>query len=239
LKRVIAMRCPKCDTELSCEKLHDQAVEQCPRCDGSCFAATQLGCVVRQADVPDSPTASVVEPSDGLTCPGCGGAMTPTNYAHDSGVFINRCTACGGTWLESGQLALLAKYRAGTPAINAPGQAMADDLRSSNRWLRVRRVLRSRLLSGIIAIAYTAYAATVAADPDIMLRPGTYRLRGFMVAIWFPVLCIWFPDAMAKGALHSFRGPLIDPRTPGDCVAIVGWIALLAPAVGILIIHML
>ena len=158
--------------------------------------------------------------------------MAAMNYAHDSGVLINQCASCGGFWLESGQLELLAQYQAGTPAIRALGNAFAQEMRRSNRWRFARRVLRSRLLSAVVAIVYLVVASLVTANPGLVLR-----LTAFLL---LPMTCIWFPDAMGslKGISLGLGRPRITRTTPGDFVAFGGWILLLCPAVVALIAYL-
>ena len=38
------------------------------------------------------------------SCPHCGVAMQPFNYAGDSGVILDKCPSCGGLWLDDGDL---------------------------------------------------------------------------------------------------------------------------------------
>ena len=223
------MRCPSCDKALTCETFHGQTIDRCPLCDGIWLDESELGPVVPQFAPPDSPSATPKPCSDGLTCPKCNGSMAPFNYAHDSGVFINKCASCGGIWLQSGQLELLAQYRAGTPAIQSLGNAFADEIRRSNRWQFARRVLRSRLLSGIVAIVYLVVALLATANLESVLR-----LTAFLL---LPMTCIWFPDAMGslKGIRLGLVRPMITQSTPGDFVALGGWILLLCPVVVALI----
>ena len=225
------MRCPSCDKALNCETFHGQTIDRCPLCDGIWLDESELGPVVRQSGSPDSPSATPKPCSDGLTCPKCNGSMAPFNYAHDSRVFLNKCASCGGIWLESGQLELLAQYRAGTPAIQSLGNAFADEIRRSNRWQFARRVLRSRLLSGIVAIVYLVVALLATANPE------PRRTALLLFSILLSMTCIWFPDAMGnlKGIRLGLVRPMITQSTPGDFVALGGWILLLCSVVVALI----
>ena len=51
-------------------------------------------------------------------CPKCDKLMDRREYAHDSGVFLQRCNDCQGHWIEGWQVPKLADYVAGNPAIN-------------------------------------------------------------------------------------------------------------------------
>jgi len=225
------MHCPSCDKALDCETFHGQTIDRCPLCDGIWIDRSVLGLVVRQFGSADSPSVTPKPCSDGLTCPKCNGSMAPFNYSHDSGVFIKKCSSCGGIWLESGQLELLAQYRAGTPAIQSLANAIAGEIRRSNRRQFARRVLRSRLLSGMGAIGYllVALLATPSLEPVL-------RLTAFLL---LPVTCIWFPDAMGnlQGISLGLGRPMITQSTPGDFVALGGWMLLLCPLVVALIAY--
>jgi Zn-finger nucleic acid-binding protein len=39
-----------------------------------------------------------------LVCPKCGTTTDPVNYGGDTGIIVDRCTACGGFWLDAGEL---------------------------------------------------------------------------------------------------------------------------------------
>ncbi|MCA9173998.1 MAG: zf-TFIIB domain-containing protein [Planctomycetales bacterium] len=150
--------------------------------------------------------------------------MAAFNYAHDSGVFISKCDSCGGVWLETGQLELIAQYRSGSPAIQRLGNAMADEMLAANKLQFARRLLRSRLLSGIVAIGYLLF---------IVLATGSLQsVLSLLLGLMLPMVCIWFPDAMGnlKGISLGFARPMITETTPGDFVAIGGWLLLLCPA---------
>jgi len=39
-----------------------------------------------------------------LDCPQCDSAMTVINYCGDTGIFVDRCAACNGLWLDQDEL---------------------------------------------------------------------------------------------------------------------------------------
>jgi Zn-finger nucleic acid-binding protein len=45
-----------------------------------------------------------------MKCPKCGGALKEENF---HGVLIDRCTGCGGVYLDKGELELLARAEQG------------------------------------------------------------------------------------------------------------------------------
>ena len=229
------MRCPHCDKTLDRETLHGETVDRCPSCEGIWLDQSELRAVVERARPADAPKADAPSPNpccDGLACPRCGGWLAAFNYAYDSGVMIQRCGSCHGVWLEPGQLGLLARYQAGTPETRRLAEAFADDIQRSKRWQRARQVLRSRWLSGLVAGAYLLVAMIYAPSPEFM-----FRLISFLL---FPLVCIWFCDAMGNltGIALGLGRPMITRPTPGDIVAIGGWLVLLLPVI-LYVVHAL
>lgn len=108
---------------------------------------------------------------------------------------------------------------------------MADEIRRSNRLGFGRRILRSRLLSGIVAIGYLLFIA---------LPTGSLQSVFFVLSsLSLPMACIWFPDVMGKlkGISLGVARPMIALATPGDFVAIGGWLLLLCPAIMALVVR--
>ena len=223
------MQCPTCDKLLNSETLQGQTVDRCNDCNGLWLDHSELGPIVRQTEPMDRAKSTSETSLGDIKCPKCGRSLVPFNYAHDSGVFINRCASCRGIWLLPGQLELIAQYRTGTPAIRVLENAFANEIRESNRLWFARHLLRSRLLSGIVAIGYICF---------VLLTTGNLQSVVSMVLfLLLPVACIWFPDAMGdlKGISLGLGRPMITDKTPGDFVAIGGWLLLLCPIVMALI----
>lgn len=216
------MHCPNCNNRLNPETLHGETVDRCPGCDGIWLDRGELGAVVEGA----SPSGSKPRDSDAadvpLTCPKCKREMDLFNYAYDSRVFVNKCASCGGIWLKPGQLQRLAKYRAGTPAVESLAHAMGDELCRGNRWRTARRLLRSRLLSGAVAAAYLIAAVVATGHPESVINLALF--------LALPIACIWFPDEAGSltGIFLGFGRPVITQKSPGDAVALAGWLLLLS-----------
>lgn len=150
--------------------------------------------------------------------------MESFNYAHDSGVFIQKCRQCLGTWLEAGQLERLAKYQESTPAVRALAETLGAEYGKATRRLRLRQALRSRRASGGVAVFYLLLAWYAGG--------GVFALA-MARSLIFPVAFIWFADGLGNLTGIRFGGgltrPVVTERTSGDTVAIVGWILLLLP----------
>jgi hypothetical protein len=85
--------------------------------------------------------------------------------------------------------------------------------------------MKSRILSGAVALAYVAGAYWVGGG-DLAIRIG--------VALVLPLACIWFGEAMGGyGGTLMLGGPMA--RSPGRLVAALGWLLLLLPVVVVLI----
>ena len=215
------MNCPACQQPLETEILHHQQVDRCADCGGRWLDQSELGSLVRQT-TPTSDSPNVVPCSAELSCPHCQVPLVPFEYAHDSGVVIHKCPNCDGVWLADGQLEQLARYRQGTPAEQRLGQAMGEQMQAATRWQFARQLLRSRVLSGLVLAAFLALWLTRVDSP------WYYRWRGFNAILLLAF--IWFPDTL--GSLPRPRWWLVRPSayytTPGDFVALGGWLLLIA-----------
>ncbi|MEQ1907116.1 MAG: zf-TFIIB domain-containing protein [Pirellulaceae bacterium] len=177
------------------------------------------------------PKTSVVAQLDEMNCPKCNTSMTSINFSHDSGIFLKKCGACEGVWVDSGQFELIAQYRAGTPSIQRLGAACADVVRTSNKLQFAQGLLRSRLLSGFVAVGYLSF---------VLVAIGSLHLFLSMILfLLLPMTCIWFPDATGnlKGVSLGLGRPIISETTPGDVVALCGWLLLVLPLVALWIIR--
>ncbi|MGQ9663575.1 MAG: hypothetical protein ACUVWX_14785 [Kiritimatiellia bacterium] len=82
--------------------------------------------------------------------------------------------------------------------------------------------MKSRILSGIIALAYLV-GAYFAADAQTMWKVGLFLI--------LPLACIWFSDAMGGYTGVGMGRGAITTTTPGCFVAFTGWFLLFLPAV--------
>ena len=115
------MKCPICTLELTPKTYADQTVDVCATCGGLWCDTGELGVVVNaliSADkVPDgksSPVAEARQHEDhdrqAKPCPRCGETTDSFNFAYDSNIFLNRCNACDGVWLDGGELRSVAQF---------------------------------------------------------------------------------------------------------------------------------
>jgi len=111
------MQCPKCNQPLNGVDYQGVHIETCPTCGGDWLDAGQLGSIVeaRKARFDEKACLAIAQAATitgvklvtlnrHLTCPKCGGTTNPENYGDDTGLIIDKCSACGGVWLERGEL---------------------------------------------------------------------------------------------------------------------------------------
>jgi Zn-finger nucleic acid-binding protein len=225
------MQCPRCQESLNIASLHGRSVDCCRTCRGVWINRSEFGAMVRETDAVSGSIPPIVPCPDKMNCPRCGNSMTAFDYAYDSGVTLNQCTACQGVWVESGQLQLLAHYRVGSPAIQRLGKALGDEIRTANRLRVARSLLRSRALASMVAITYLLVAWLATGTVESVLR-----LLAFLP---IPLMCIWYPAAMGNltGVTLGLGRPVITEKSPADVVAICGWLLLLCPLVVVLMIR--
>lgn len=104
------MNCPKCEAPLERSDLRGVVVDECNRCLGLWFDRDEL----RRAKDEAEPNAnwldfeawqhtdSVHGRAAGMSCPSCQTALLALLYG-DTGVEIDHCPGCWGTWLDRGR----------------------------------------------------------------------------------------------------------------------------------------
>ncbi len=111
------MQCPQCGASLQATVYEGVPVHTCDTCGGEFVGGEEFARIVehRQEQFSDELRAELDErrpsfgelstqPDRSLGCPACGQEMAVANYAGDSGIFVDRCTVCGGLWLDQEEL---------------------------------------------------------------------------------------------------------------------------------------
>ncbi|MCO6043478.1 zf-TFIIB domain-containing protein [Aeoliella sp. ICT_H6.2] len=219
------MQCPTCQTPLREEACAGQRIDRCAECGGLWLDQGELGPVVRSYAKSVEASAQVPATRPDYPCPKCGKLMDRREYAHDSGVFLQRCDDCQGHWIEGWQMPKLEEYVEGNTAVDRLATTLGKQIQSERRLGLIYSLLTSKLLSGAVAAA-VAYVL-----PDAFDNGGLFPMhfvRGYVVV---PLLCIWFPEELAR--MTSMRFGLTRPQvtnpTPGVMLAVCGWILLLTP----------
>ncbi|MFO0913616.1 MAG: zf-TFIIB domain-containing protein [Pirellulales bacterium] len=221
------MKCPHCQIDLSREVVAGVELDRCEVCHGLWLDDLELGTVVCSS-VPSEITGRLsVTPdrlrSEAIECPKCAAELRQNNYAYDSGITVKKCGRCGGVWLESGQLAQLVAYRTGTPNVRQLAVAMAAEMAASRRLELFRRVTRSKLASGLVALVIVYLVL------NSHLRP--HRKYRAILGLLLPLACIWFPEHLGRmtGVSLGWLRPRINEPSNADILAVVGWLVLLMP----------
>jgi Zn-finger nucleic acid-binding protein len=156
-------------------------------------------------------------------CPRCGVATDVFNYSYDSNVFLNRCPVCHGVWADRGEVEHVACYLKGNPAVNKYAESFAEELAAASKTSLIVRLLKSRLLSGIIVLVELGVAIATG-HPEYIFTMVLFFI--------FALCCIWFADSIGSytGFFPLFRpSPPITKKTPGVFIAFIGWLLLLVP----------
>ena len=218
------MNCPKCLGRMVIGQFHGRTVNRCEACDGMLLDQAELGPILRIVR-PHQGTLSAEHLLHDARCPKCSGHMPLFDYAHDSGVKINKCDQCGCIWLGPKQLEQLARYRLGSPSVQRLAEAFEDEFQISMRFEWVRRLIRSRPLSALVAASYLAFTAFTPGGLENVVTMTLFLL--------LPMACIWFSDSMGTltGISLGLTRPRVSIATPGDFVAIGGWLLLACPVI--------
>ena len=110
------MDCPRCSASLKSVDVKSASVDRCPRCQGSWYDAGELRLLKDRAHHGDYRWIDVdlwhnrdlfsAGDQQELACPRCGETMTTVGYS-DSGIAVNICTGCRGTWADGGDFSAI------------------------------------------------------------------------------------------------------------------------------------
>jgi len=110
------MKCPRCGADLKEIVYEGVLIDNCPNCGGNWLDKGEITTIIKKREVTFSQEEieqvkqeknkifEVKQPSQPLICPKCSNEMQQLNYAYSTGVIIDRCSNCGGIWLDKGEL---------------------------------------------------------------------------------------------------------------------------------------
>lgn len=114
-KKELLLACPRCEGALQRIRRRDLALDVCRRCGGVWFDRAELDGLRHQhpraftyldhAFTPRGEPRVVVRGA--LICPLCAEALVPFSFPHAPQVELDGCPACGGIWVDRGELTLL------------------------------------------------------------------------------------------------------------------------------------
>lgn len=98
--------CPKCCQEtLWAFDYEGIEVDFCDTCKGLWLDAGELAEYVELSkDLPDIEGALKTAKETDMPCPKCSGFLEEMEYAHGSGILIDRCNSCRGIFLDAGEI---------------------------------------------------------------------------------------------------------------------------------------
>lgn len=95
------MHCPRCNAAL----VRGRAWLACPSGHGFLINGSQMNSERKSdAAIEYTPSTSLTQGADVLSCPSCGSVMTPTPY-QSTGAVIDVCTHCAYRWLDGNEVA--------------------------------------------------------------------------------------------------------------------------------------
>lgn len=128
------MKCPACQGKLEPIDCKGIEVDECVSCKGRWFDRDELRRAkdkedddIRWLDFDpfgeDAEKLSV--PSEGRICPKCSKQMSSLKYSA-SGIIIDKCSSCGGIWLDHGEFERIVKYLEDLVLTKPAGQYTKD-----------------------------------------------------------------------------------------------------------------
>jgi Zn-finger nucleic acid-binding protein len=105
-------RCPLCRTQVGLIKYEGVPIYNCGTCGGHWLTPNKLDVILARRDVvmPEPVQRRMIEianesnSSQRLWCWTCGREMVKEAFKHWDEIQIDRCTKCGGVWLDRGEL---------------------------------------------------------------------------------------------------------------------------------------
>ncbi len=115
--------CPDDGTALQPQAHCGLTLDACPRCAGVYFDEGEISALQQKGSDALNEVEDACVPG-GLTrvdtpypkrCPGCGKSMWAYAYRYSSDIRLDGCEACGGVWVQDGELAKIAAHLAAPP----------------------------------------------------------------------------------------------------------------------------
>jgi Zn-finger nucleic acid-binding protein len=124
----MAMTCPKCGDALhEVDSAERVALDFCSGCKGLFFDAGEVAVYFELSrDLPDLDQAKAATQPTNLACPKCGKGFEELRYSALGDLVIDRCTGCGGIWLDRGEVPRLEALSA---KLEAPGSRVLRAMR--------------------------------------------------------------------------------------------------------------
>lgn len=120
--------------------------------------------------------------------------------------------------MHEGQLQQIVNYRHGPHPSDRMGQAVANEFSRKSKLGKLAELIQSRRLAALFVLVVLTIVALNGGSP-----------LGMFVCLVFPLICIWFPEALGNitGIRYGLAGPMKLQPTPAIAVALAGWIVML------------
>lgn len=143
--------CPDDGAALERRTLYSLALDVCPLCAGIYFdegeiAALQRGGPVALVNVERAALPidmTLIDCDHPKRCPGCRRLMCAYAYRYSSDVRLDGCEACGGVWVQDGELAQIATHLSAPAAPRGGTVAARRTAELSNAATRHAQTLRT------------------------------------------------------------------------------------------------
>ena len=132
------MNCPVCNKGLNKLRHAHIPYHLCSECLGIWVDAKLLTTLAarvaveediqpeKRLDFKPRPVEGNPDPGRIRLCPSCSGLMKRFNYAYDSNIFLDRCPACDGLWLDGDEIRRIAKHIQFDPDVMLAEKGLLD-----------------------------------------------------------------------------------------------------------------
>ncbi len=133
------MKCPNCSNRLRMVKTKSAVIDVCPECRGIWFDSGEIFNFMRTLSQSEKITPEDIKlfkPRKVISlytlkekdrfCSRCAVVMQKFNYASDSNVFLDKCSKCGGIWVDGAEIIQLASYLKENPQALAVGRNLME-----------------------------------------------------------------------------------------------------------------
>lgn len=252
------MNCPTCKIPISPVSYAGQTIDRCKKCHGTWFESGEMGPVLtelaNQSSIPEKDTkkacthdAPVAPPTDPeKVCPHCDVQMSVMNYAYNSNIFLDRCATCKGVWVDEKNLEPLVRHVQGSTADRELASLVTNAHTGRHKKSKFFRTITSRRLSGGFAaislfasifISLESYEASSPIDSPSL----EVARRVFWTA--FSLGLIWGAKSLSNNTsginlsipMRRLGTQRINEGSSVTAVALLGWIFLSAPIIGLLL----
>ncbi|MCS7065445.1 MAG: zf-TFIIB domain-containing protein [Fimbriimonadales bacterium] len=125
--------CPTCQVPLVPQSHLGITIDVCPTCAGIWFDADELGrlreidpAALPRLDQLYQPAVERYEGAGERFCPACRAPMYRYNYLYTSNITLDSCDACGGVWVDHGELIKMDQRGRDARAMEIPPEAKAQ-----------------------------------------------------------------------------------------------------------------